>query len=197
MLRVVVFSLTFCFVWGMQGGCPAKNGKLWFTNQMVTSEMVFLGEAPWLVFIRNCGANPISQVTKEVHIIIQQPNELPMVPEIPQNPPPPIPTQKVTKKVPQRPKDTPPPIPTQKVTHLPSIKEDSAEYLTTLQTIQVILPLAPNTPKIASCPIPPYIPIQSLPPPEKVVPPSLRPMSHSGAQESYTRAPVGPQVHVV
>ena len=27
-----------------------------------------------------------------------------------------------------------------------------------------------------------------------VVPPMLRPMSHSGAQESYTNAPVGPQV---
>ena len=116
-------------------------------------------------------------------------------PKRPKNPPPPIPTQRVTQPSPttQRvPKRPAPPIPTQKVT---KTSKDSAEYLPTRPTIQIIS--VDKVPEIPSCPIPPYIPIKSLPPPEMVVPPMLRPnrsMSHSGAQESYTNAPVGPQV---
>ena len=112
----------------------------------------------------------------------------PTTQRVPKRPAPPIPTQRVTQptpttqKVPKRPNNTPPPI--QKVT--------VTSYNVTRPTIQIIS--VDKVPEIPSCPIPPYIPIQSLPPPEKVVPSILRPMSHSGAQESYTNAPVGPQV---
>ena len=120
---------------------------------------------------------------------------------------------------PQRPKESPPPIPTQRVTQ-PTIQEVAPSETTpqsfqstqtipqiemtqvyqvtqsseqTEQTIQLI-PAEPTSPGITTCPLPPNVPDQPLPPPEKVIPPPLRPISHSDAQESVTNAPVGPGV---